>query len=92
MCYSLYLWHMVGVQGAPDPGWTIGGILFYIGAVFVLSALSYRFIEFPEKSARALFLAFPRARAVAAPGARNERKFAPSAGSLETVSESSGPA
>lgn len=61
MCFSIYVWHMpmMGHLGNIDlktPLDTVIFALFSFATISVLSALSYRFIEFPNKSWRELFL------------------------------------
>jgi peptidoglycan/LPS O-acetylase OafA/YrhL len=56
LCYSLYLWHMMGSKG-PD---YLVDLPFYLLFALLLSCLTYRFVEFPNKSFRELFLSYPR--------------------------------
>jgi peptidoglycan/LPS O-acetylase OafA/YrhL len=61
MCYSLYCWHQM-VQRAMFPNLSIpaenilGWALYYLFLTFLISLLSYRFIEFPRTPAGDLFL------------------------------------
>jgi peptidoglycan/LPS O-acetylase OafA/YrhL len=57
MSYSPYLWHTVGVQG---PFWDGSDIPVYLVLVFLVSAATYRFVEFPRRTVRELFAEYPR--------------------------------
>ena len=62
MCYSIYIWHSpllirlsAGVSPTPWPhAYAIYGLAMIV--IFIFSAFSYRFIEFPGRSLTALFL------------------------------------
>jgi peptidoglycan/LPS O-acetylase OafA/YrhL len=64
MCYSLYVWHgvLIARAGLATPGgYNAQNITIYFVWVGLLSALSYRYIEFGHvREARPLFLASPR--------------------------------
>jgi hypothetical protein len=65
MCFSIYVWHMpmMGHLGniALDTPLDAGIFsLFSLAAVLIFSAFSYRFIEFPHKPWREVFLLPPR--------------------------------
>jgi peptidoglycan/LPS O-acetylase OafA/YrhL len=89
MCYSLYLWHMIAVRRSEH--WSLGGVFVYLGLVFAVSALTYRFVEFPERSARSLFLGFPRVTDAAWGLVQKRGNLAPPPARIETVSELRGP-
>jgi len=56
MCYSLYVWHGVAVARIITV-YDAGHVLLYFVLVFLLAALSYRYIEFGHRAdARRLFL------------------------------------
>jgi peptidoglycan/LPS O-acetylase OafA/YrhL len=57
MSYSLYLWHAMGTR-RPEHG--PEDLPMYIALVFGLSAVTYRFVEFPQKRFSELFLRYPR--------------------------------
>jgi peptidoglycan/LPS O-acetylase OafA/YrhL len=56
MCYSLYVWHMFGVDFR-GPKWEHPA--YAILLIVLVSALTYRYIEFPSRSVRKLFLEYP---------------------------------
>ncbi len=58
MCYSLYLWHLLGMHPFEDPTMSLRYTVVRLVLIFLVSALTYRFVEFPRKSARELFLGF----------------------------------
>jgi peptidoglycan/LPS O-acetylase OafA/YrhL len=64
MCYSLYVWHgiLIARAGLATPGgYNAQNIAIYFVWLGLLSALSYRYIEFGHvREARLLFLANPR--------------------------------
>lgn len=59
MCYSLYAWHTFGLtlRGIP---WPVKELPYVLVITVLLSAVTYRYVEFPEKSWKSLFLEFPR--------------------------------
>jgi peptidoglycan/LPS O-acetylase OafA/YrhL len=57
MCYSIYVWHPMGTLG---PLWDESDLPVFLFAVFLLSAMSYRYIEFPKRTVRELFVNFPK--------------------------------
>lgn len=57
MSYSIYVWHTAGTYGPRQ--FPILDIPVYLLVAFLLSAASYRYIEFPEKKFRKLFFGFP---------------------------------
>lgn len=57
MCYSLYIWHMYGINLA-GPQWPASHTAYAIFLVFVFSAMTYRYIEFPRTPLRKLFVEF----------------------------------
>lgn len=59
MCYSLYSWHFVGASRLLSGALGEAEMPAYLALVLLVSATSYRFVEFPEKSFRELFLAPP---------------------------------
>ena len=72
MCYSIYLWHvpiLLGLfPGFPNIAWQdfVPYAPLYLALTLAISALSYRYIEFPKADFRTLFLinapkAFPAA-------------------------------
>jgi len=67
MSYSVYLWHTIGGHG-PNAG--IEDMIPYLSMCFSLSAITYRFVEFPTRTFRALFLAYPRLPARSAADSR----------------------
>ena len=82
MCYSLYLWHWPLLHWlAPDravmtQAALITALCAFVGVTFILSALTYRFIEFPSvRDWRQLFLLVPMHKRL--DGRRDN--FAPSA-------------
>lgn len=66
MCYSIYLWHLPILFGLFGHGARLtwhGFMPFapvYLALVFAVSALSYRYIEFPRADFRKLFFLEPR--------------------------------
>ncbi len=55
MCYSLYVWHVPSMRIITN--YDVTHVISYILALFILSCLSYRYIEFGrEENARSLFL------------------------------------
>jgi peptidoglycan/LPS O-acetylase OafA/YrhL len=72
MCYSIYLWHLPILFGLFGFGATLtwAGFLPYapifLALTFVVSALSYRYIEFPQADFRSLFFLGPRSVATGA--------------------------
>jgi peptidoglycan/LPS O-acetylase OafA/YrhL len=59
MCYSLYIWQMAGPVQRTAPWWDVKDVPVYVLLLLLLSAMSYRYIEFPKKSIRELFSAYP---------------------------------
>jgi peptidoglycan/LPS O-acetylase OafA/YrhL len=57
MSYSIYVWHTIGGH---NPDYGVEDAWVYLGVCFTLAAVTYRFVEFPEKSFRKLFLTYPR--------------------------------
>jgi peptidoglycan/LPS O-acetylase OafA/YrhL len=57
MCYSLYIWHMYGINLA-GPQWPGSHTPYAIFLVFLLSAFTYRYIEFPRVPLKKLFAEF----------------------------------
>lgn len=57
MCYSIYVWHPMGQLGS---AWSRSALPVYLAFIFTLAALSYRFIEFPRRSFRDLFMSYPK--------------------------------
>lgn len=60
MCYSLYLWHLVGMRPFTDPLLDARYTAVRLVLTLVVSALTYRLVEFPNKSARSLFFDYVR--------------------------------
>lgn len=58
MCYSLYVWHVFGVT-LRGPPWGLIQLPYVLLVMFLFSAFTYRYIEFPKASFRALFRTFP---------------------------------
>ena len=68
MCFSIYVWHGVLLLRVFPGGTTeqpLQNLLpyfpVYLGLLLAISALTYRFVEFPNRELRALFLLGPRA-------------------------------
>jgi peptidoglycan/LPS O-acetylase OafA/YrhL len=59
MCYSLFLWHMVGMHPWEPESWRLRDMPAHLLFTFVVAALTYRFIEFRDRPVRDLFWAFP---------------------------------
>lgn len=60
MCFSIYIWHwqiiqLVDIYYGSDLWPTTPIVAFYLLILFTVSALSYRFVEFPQGKARELF-------------------------------------
>ncbi|HTH96325.1 MAG TPA: acyltransferase, partial [Stellaceae bacterium] len=62
MCYSIYLWHVPMLLGlfpgfATNTDWhaVVPYAPLYLALLFAVSALSYRYIEFPNAEVRSLF-------------------------------------
>lgn len=55
MCYSLYLWHQLGVHQRVQRWWSVSDAPLYLAFTFALSAITYRYVEFPKRSLRELF-------------------------------------
>jgi peptidoglycan/LPS O-acetylase OafA/YrhL len=60
MCYSLYLWHLLGTNQRLAPWWRVSYVVPYLAFTFLISAMTYRYVEFPDQSFRKLFLKFPK--------------------------------
>lgn len=58
MCYSLYVWHMFGVT-LRGPIWKLQQVPYVVLIVFLFSAATYRYIEFPRATFRKLFATYP---------------------------------
>jgi peptidoglycan/LPS O-acetylase OafA/YrhL len=57
MCFSIYVWHGVLIKPLVSETFNALDYPFYFIVVFVLSALTYRFVEFrQDPSFRKLFL------------------------------------
>jgi peptidoglycan/LPS O-acetylase OafA/YrhL len=59
MCFSLYCWHFLVVQVINPNSLEIKRIGLFLLATAGISILSYRFIEFPQKTWRSLFMVEP---------------------------------
>jgi peptidoglycan/LPS O-acetylase OafA/YrhL len=55
LCYSFYLWHVAGHTLNPRQE----SLPEYLILAFLLSAATYRYVEFPHKTVRELFLEYP---------------------------------
>jgi len=59
MCFSLYCWHFLVVQVINPNSLEIKRIGLFLLATAGISILSYRFIEFPQKTWRSLLMVEP---------------------------------
>jgi peptidoglycan/LPS O-acetylase OafA/YrhL len=59
MCFSLYCWHFLVVQVINPNSLEIKRIGPFLLATAGISILSYRFIEFPQKTWRSLLMVEP---------------------------------
>jgi len=57
MCFSLYCWHFLIVEMTYPNSLEIGRVALFLLTTAGISLLSYRFIEFPQKSWRSLLMA-----------------------------------
>ena len=57
MCFSLYCWHFLIVEMTNPNSLEIGRVALFLLTTAGISLLSYRFIEFPQKSWRSLLIA-----------------------------------
>ena len=56
MCYSLYVWHGIAIAPLIQGVFETQEILYYLFWIYLLSALTYRYIEFGHvRDTRALF-------------------------------------
>lgn len=47
MCFSIYVWHGRPIELLLQPGFSLPRMAVYIACIAAISAISYRFIEFP---------------------------------------------
>lgn len=78
MCFSIYVWHGVLLLRVFPDGTTVqplGNLVAYLPVYFALllaiAALTYRFVEFPNRDVRELFL-LPRRREVSQRGVHSQ--------------------